>query len=172
MDGAKLSSNSSLRTAFQKRANCSIRWRREKSLIRRPGSYFGGRRPISAVMPKHNFIAWCRKVRGDLKSQLDAFESGSFRLREKVGRKWVDITGQALERTKARLAEIDGLLKDVSPNPIASQDEVWSRVLKTFPGVGSKIRKPPADSETKEPPTANRNEIRDRGYKRQLGSSE
>jgi hypothetical protein len=66
------------------------------------------------VIPKHNFIAWCRKLRDDLKGQLDTLESGSSRLREKDGRKWVDTTAQAIERTKAQLAEIDGLLTDAS----------------------------------------------------------
>ena len=64
------------------------------------------------MVPKHNFIAWCRKLRDDLKGQLDALESGSSRLRKKDGRKWVDTTAQAIERTKAQLAEIDGLLTD------------------------------------------------------------
>jgi hypothetical protein len=62
------------------------------------------------VIPKHYFIAWCRKLRDDLKGQLDALESGNARLRERDGKKWVDGTPQAIERTKAQLAEIHGLL--------------------------------------------------------------
>jgi hypothetical protein len=62
------------------------------------------------VIPKHNFIAVFRKLRDDLKAQLDSLESGRARRREKDGRKWVDTTDQAIKRTKAQLAEIDELL--------------------------------------------------------------
>jgi hypothetical protein len=62
------------------------------------------------VIPKHNFIAWCRRLRDDLKRQLDALESGTLCQRKRDGGKWVDTTPQAIERTKTQLAEIDGLL--------------------------------------------------------------
>jgi hypothetical protein len=98
------------------------------------------------VTPKRNFIAWCRKLRDDLKEQLDALESGSSRLREKHGSKWVDTTAQATERTKARLAEIHWLLTDVRSKPTPSQDEAWARVVETFPGAGAKTGKHPTNN--------------------------
>jgi hypothetical protein len=62
------------------------------------------------VVPKHNFIAWCKKLRDDLRRHLDALESGNARERKRDGRKWVDTTPQVIEGTKTQLAEIDGLL--------------------------------------------------------------
>jgi hypothetical protein len=87
------------------------------------------------VIPKYNFIAWCRKLRDDLKRQLDALESGNSRRRERdrKRRKWVDTTPEEIERTKAQVAEIDGLLtgtqvtqKDAPANAAAPPRRVAS----------------------------------------------
>jgi hypothetical protein len=87
------------------------------------------------MIPKHNFVTWCRKLRDDLKGQLDALEAGSFRLQEKRRLKWFNATAQAVARTKAQLAEIDELLIDVRPQPTPSRHKAWSRLLETFPGT-------------------------------------
>jgi hypothetical protein len=87
------------------------------------------------MIPKYNFITWCRKLRDDLKEQLDALEAGSFRLQERRRLKWFNATAQAIARTKAQLAEIDELLIDVRPQPTPSGHKAWSRLLETFPGT-------------------------------------
>jgi len=84
------------------------------------------------VVPKHNFIAWCRKLRDDLKGQLDALESGSYCLRKKDGRKWVDTTAQAIERTKTQLAEIDGLLTDAQVTQTAGGPAESDATLRAY----------------------------------------
>lgn len=86
------------------------------------------------MIPKHNFITWCRQLRDDLEEQLDELEAGRFRLQERRRLKWFDITARAIARTKAQLAEIDGLLASDLPEPTPSRDKAWSRVLETFPG--------------------------------------
>jgi hypothetical protein len=62
------------------------------------------------MTPKRHLIRRWRNLRDDLDRQVKGLEDGSFRLRKKSGRKWVDATPAAIERTKAQLAEIDRIL--------------------------------------------------------------
>jgi hypothetical protein len=101
---------------------------------------------FSPMIPKHNFITWCRKLRDELKEQLDALEAGSFRLQERRRLKWFNATAQAIARTKAQLAEIDELLIDVRPQPTRSGPKAWSRVLETFPGTKATREPLPPDN--------------------------
>jgi hypothetical protein len=76
------------------------------------------------VAAPDRFIAWCKQEQASLEQQLELIEAGKVRTGEveDIGAGWIDTTAESIERTKARLAELNELLteagsaKVVKPN--------------------------------------------------------
>ena len=70
------------------------------------------------------FIAWCRQEQASLEQQLELMQAGKVRTGEDIGTGWIDTTAESIERTKARLAELNDLLTEtgsatvVKPNSL------------------------------------------------------
>ena len=61
--------------------------------------------------PDH-FIAWCKQEQASIEQQLELLQSGKVRTGEDIGAGWIDTTEQSIERTRARLSELNELLTE------------------------------------------------------------
>jgi phage terminase large subunit-like protein len=64
------------------------------------------------VAAPDRFIAWCKQEQASLEQQLELLQTGKVRTGEDVGTGWIDTTPQAIQRAKARLAELHDLLTE------------------------------------------------------------
>jgi quercetin dioxygenase-like cupin family protein len=81
------------------------------------------------------FIAWCKQEQASLQQQLALMHQGKVLTGEDRGSGWDDTTAQSIERTKARLAELDSLLTETgsatvteSENDIVTSDSTIKKV--------------------------------------------
>ena len=58
------------------------------------------------------FVAWCKQEQASLQQQLELMLAGKVLTGENHGSGWVDTTGEAIERAKSRLAELESLLTE------------------------------------------------------------
>lgn len=68
----------------------------------------GSRRPSASG----RFIAWCKQEQASIQQELELLQTGKVLTGENRGSGWVDTTAQSIERTKARLRELDSLLSE------------------------------------------------------------
>jgi hypothetical protein len=59
---------------------------------------------------------WCKSERQNLQKQLEALQSGLFRIGEKRGSGWVDTTSASIERLTASIAELDQIIVKYNEN--------------------------------------------------------
>jgi hypothetical protein len=53
------------------------------------------------------FIAWCKQEQASIEQQLELLRAGKVCTGEDIGAGWIDTTEDAIERAKARLAELN-----------------------------------------------------------------
>ena len=70
------------------------------------------------------FIAWCKQEQASLEQQLELLQAGKVRTGEDIGAGWIDTIDESIERTRARLSELNDLLTEagkatvVKPNAL------------------------------------------------------
>ena len=68
------------------------------------------------------FIAWCKQEQASIEQQLELLQAGKVRTGEDVGSGWIDTTEDAIERAKARLAELNDLLTEAGTATVIKPD--------------------------------------------------
>jgi len=74
------------------------------------------------VTAPDRFIAWCKQEQASIEPQLELMQSGKVRTGEDIGAGWIDTTEESIERTKARLAELDELLTAAGKATVVKPD--------------------------------------------------
>jgi len=74
------------------------------------------------VTAPDRFIAWCKQEQASIEQQLELMQSGKVRTGEDIGAGWIDTTEESIERTKARLAELDELLTEAEKATVVKPD--------------------------------------------------
>jgi hypothetical protein len=64
------------------------------------------------AVPVDRFIAWCKQEQASIEQQLELMKSGKVRTGEDTGAGWIDTTAKTIERSEARLAELNDLLTE------------------------------------------------------------
>ncbi len=70
------------------------------------------------------FIAWCKQEQASIEQQLELMKSGKVRTGEDIGAGWIDTTEEAVERAKARLAELNELLTEAGTATVVKPDDL------------------------------------------------
>jgi hypothetical protein len=70
------------------------------------------------------FIAWCKQEQASLEQQLEMMESGKVRTGEDIGAGWIDTTEKSVERTRARLAELNELLTEAGAATVVKPSDL------------------------------------------------
>ena len=70
------------------------------------------------------FIAWCKQEQASIEQQLELMKSGKVRTGEDIGAGWIDTTEEAVERAKARLAELNKLLTEAGTATVVKPDDL------------------------------------------------
>jgi hypothetical protein len=65
------------------------------------------------------FIAWCKQEQASIQQQLELMETGKVMTGENRGSGWVDTTAESIERSKARLVELEALLTERGPATVS-----------------------------------------------------
>ena len=68
------------------------------------------------------FIAWCKQEQASIEQQLELLQAGKVRTGEDIGSGWIDTTEDAIERAKARLAELNDLLTEAGTATVIKPD--------------------------------------------------
>ena len=68
------------------------------------------------------FIAWCKHEQASIEQQLELLQAGKVRTGEDIGSGWIDTTEDAIERAKARLAELNDLLTEAGTATVIKPD--------------------------------------------------
>ena len=68
------------------------------------------------------FIAWCKQEQASIEQQLELMQSGKVRTGEDTGAGWIDTTAGSIQRTKARLAELNDLLTEDGSATVSKSD--------------------------------------------------
>jgi hypothetical protein len=77
------------------------------------------------------FIAWCKQEQASIEQQLELMESGKVQTGENRGAGWVDTTAESVERTRARLAELELLLTESGAATVSKPDVLrWLRGMR------------------------------------------
>jgi hypothetical protein len=74
------------------------------------------------VSAPDRFIAWCKQEQASIEQQLELMETGKVRTGEDIGSGWIDTTAESIERAKARLAELSGLLSEAGKATVVKPD--------------------------------------------------
>jgi hypothetical protein len=74
------------------------------------------------VSAPDRFIAWCKQEQASIEQQLELMETGKVRTGEDIGAGWIDTTAESIERAKARLAELSGLLSEAGKATVVKPD--------------------------------------------------
>jgi hypothetical protein len=72
--------------------------------------------------PDDRFIAWCKQEQASIRQQLELTESGKVQTGENQGSGWVDTTAGSVERTKARLTELESLVTESGPVTVTNTE--------------------------------------------------
>ena len=68
------------------------------------------------------FIAWCKQEQASIEQELELLVSGKVRTGEDIGAGWVDTTDESIERSKARLAQLNELLTEAGTATVVKRD--------------------------------------------------
>ena len=68
------------------------------------------------------FIAWCKQEQASIEQELELLVSGKVRTGEDIGAGWVDMTDESIERSKARLAQLNELLTEAGTATVVKRD--------------------------------------------------
>ena len=84
-----------------------------------------------AVAAPDRFIAWCKQEQASIEQQLELMESGKVQTGENRGSGWVDTTAASVERTRARLTELESLLTESGAATVSKPDVLrWLRGMR------------------------------------------
>jgi len=76
------------------------------------------------VAAPDRFIAWCKQEQSSLEQQLELMKAGKVRTGEDIGAGWIDTTAESIERTEARLAELNELLTEAGSSAVAKPSDL------------------------------------------------
>ena len=68
------------------------------------------------------FIAWCKQEQASIEQEVELLVSGKVRTGEDIGAGWVDMTDESIERSKARLAQLNELLTEAGTATVVKRD--------------------------------------------------
>ena len=68
------------------------------------------------------FIAWCKQEQASIEQELELLVSRKVRTGEDIGAGWVDMTDESIERSKARLAQLNELLTEAGTATVVKRD--------------------------------------------------
>jgi hypothetical protein len=74
------------------------------------------------VSAPDRFIAWCKQEQASIEQELELLVSGKVRTGEDIGAGWVDTTDESIERSKARLAQLNELLTEAGTATVVKRD--------------------------------------------------
>jgi hypothetical protein len=74
------------------------------------------------VSAPDRFIAWCKQEQASIEQELELLVSGKVRTGEDIGAGWVDMTDESIERSKARLAQLNELLTEAGTATVVKRD--------------------------------------------------
>jgi hypothetical protein len=70
------------------------------------------------------FIAWCKQEQASIEQELALLVLGKVRTGEDIGAGWVDTTDEAIERAKARIAQLNELLTEAGTVSVVKPDDL------------------------------------------------
>jgi hypothetical protein len=74
------------------------------------------------VSAPDRFIAWCKQEQASIEQELELLVSRKVRTGEDIGAGWVDTTDESIERSKARLAQLNELLTEAGTATVVKRD--------------------------------------------------
>jgi hypothetical protein len=76
------------------------------------------------VAAPDRFIAWCKQEEASIEQELELMVSGKVRTGRDIGAGWVDTTEEAIERAKARLAQLNVLLTEAGSDTVVKPSDL------------------------------------------------
>jgi hypothetical protein len=70
------------------------------------------------------FIAWCKQEQASIEQELALLVLGKVRTGEDLGAGWVDTTDEAIERAKARIAQLNELLTEAGTVSVVKPEDL------------------------------------------------
>jgi hypothetical protein len=70
------------------------------------------------------FIAWCKQEQASIEQELALLVLGKVRTGEDIGAGWVDTTDEAIERAKARIAQLNELLTEAGTVSVVKPEDL------------------------------------------------